>query len=754
MSIARSTSPRNGTPTSAWMIATAALLLLAPTLAQGQICTTYLASLPKDHRLYLYFPTADDATFPTDSLGNISGVNSQPLTAFTPANLDTDLTATAAQLRNRITEQVRDSYCEFSVEVIGTTTEPNPSGTDWQVIGIGGDSDPGGRFGRAQDVDTGNNDAEDYARVWGRGFHDSYGAAGALAPPNATLERWATAIAGTAAHEGGHNYGIPHSFSAPRTGEDDQNNHLLATGSTGLTGEQRVTRRHFSDRSFETLGYNLGLNTKTLSNWDFVNPNGSSATGLRIRLLSTAATLALTNVYNGNRSPWTAPSLTKQPGTQLFRGTNYNIYDLVFSTGKTWSGGTPGVVPAAAEFHVGAGVDSEVIVYEVVLTDGGGDMDLHPRMAGYDFGLGDMGDGDDVAGTGFIRFFAAGEGDQNLIIEDLQVRFLPRPVALEQMVEGGLLVAEDGLPVQPFSRRELARDNDPRITNAIEGVELGETFTMPVARLTDRRHLDVTIEPSEICDENNKTLPRPSVGPSDRPGPEEEEYCEAGDYLSLFPATSVYVIATVVDPDARFWDPGAGTFITGPLRSRLFAQFAGVIPDFNRNGRDDYLEIRNDEVRDENGNGIPDEAEIERTARWAIYGGLGITLPEPDDLDGDLSGDLGLARQGGGQASFGFRIGYHAFDATPGTSDVDLVELSLRGDWTLLVAPPFRLFVGGGLGAYLFDPGDTEAGIHAGIAAAWQITPDIEIEVRYDQHEVLGEDLDFGVLHGGFRVQL
>ena len=55
----------------------------------------------------------------------------------------------AAALRDRITEQVRDSYCEFSVEVIASTAEPNPAGTNWQVIGIGGDSGAGGSFGRA-----------------------------------------------------------------------------------------------------------------------------------------------------------------------------------------------------------------------------------------------------------------------------------------------------------------------------------------------------------------------------------------------------------------------------------------------------------------------------------------------------------------------------------------------------------------------------------------------------------------------------
>lgn len=722
----------------------ALILTLAHGIASAQICTPYLASLPKESRLFLYFPTTDDPTFPTDTLDNISGVTSQPLTAFTPANLDADLTATAAQLRDRVTEQVRDSYCEFSVDVIASTSEPNPTGTAWQVVGIGADSS-GTRVGRAQDVDTGDADTEDYARVWARGFHDAFGGAGeALSPANATLERWATAVAGTVAHEAGHNYGLDHAFSAPRTGEDMQNNHLLATGSTGLTGEQRVTRRHFSDMSFEILAHNLGLNTKTLSNWDFVNPNSSDATGLRLRLLTTAGSLALTRVYNGDRSPWTNPTLTQQPGTQSFRGTTYNIFDLTFSTGKTWTGGASGVVPAGAEFHVGAGVDADATVYDVFLTDAGGDMDLHPRMAGYAFGL------NDSLGDGLVRFFAD-EAGGDLLVENVQVRFLPRPISLSQMVEGGSLIAEDGLPVQPFSRRELAGNVERPIRNGVERAEIDGRYDLPVAHLTDRRHLDLTIKPTAVCDENNKTVPRPDSGPFDRLDATEEEYCAAGDYISLFPATSVYVTATVVDPDARFFDPGVGDFVEGRLESNLFVQFAGVIPDFNRNGRDDYRDIRDGGSRDENGNGIPDEAEV---GEWSVYGVVGVTVPEDSRFDGDLSFNVGIDRHFGGHRSLGLKAGLHRFEVAAGRSDFETVELSLRGDQSFDVAPNLRLFVGGGVGVYDYDPGDTEVGGHAGFGAGWRVSSHLDLELRFDYHKVDADfDADFATAQAGLRVR-
>ncbi len=728
-------------------------------VAMAQICTSYLASLPKESRLFLYFPAANDATFPTNTLGNISGVNSQPIAAFTAANLDSDLTATTAtttQLRNRITEQVRDSYCEFSVEVIQSTTEPAPTGTAWQVVGVGADTEPGNRFGRAQDIDTGDSDLEDYARVWATEFHDAYGTAGgingdALAPANATIERWSTAIAGTVAHEAGHNYGLLHGSSAPRSGtsEDQQNNHFLATGSTGLTDEQRVTRRHFSDTSFEALAHNLGLNTKTLSNWDFSNPNDSNATGLEIRLLSTASTLSLTRVYNGSLSPWTNPSLTKQTGTQSFRGTTYNIFDLVFTTGKTWSNGSSGIVPAGVKFHVGAGVDADAVVYDVTLTDSGGDMDLHPRMFGYGFGLAD--DTDDApAGTGFIRFFAAEDDENALLIEDVVVRFLPQPVSLAQMVEGGELIAENGQSVEPFSRRGLIRDEHQGITDRVRQDEVGTVLTLPIAHLTDRRHLDLTIEPTAVCDEDNRTRPLANTGPSDRVGPGEEDYCDAGDYLSLFPATNVYVTATVVDPNARFFDPIAGTFVNGRLESKLFAQFAGVIPDFNENGRDDYLDIRDGDATDANGDGIPDRA----ATAWSIYGGLGVTLPSPAELDPGISGTLRIERHFGNQTSIGLGLGYHGFDIAAEPVDPEAVEVSLRGTRSVSPTPRLQLFVGGGAGVYFFDhPGDTEFGLHVGVGVRYRIRPRFDLEVNADYHEITNSSADFGTVHGGLRFR-
>jgi hypothetical protein len=53
----------------------------------------------------------------------------------------------------------------------------------------------------------------------------------------------------------------------------------------------------------------------------------------------------------------------------------------------------------------------------------------------------------------------------------------------------------------------------------------------------------------------------------------------------------------------------SGNFVTGPLVSKVFYQFAGFVPDLNKNGIDDLIDIRNGTARDKNGNGVVDNME-------------------------------------------------------------------------------------------------------------------------------------------------
>jgi hypothetical protein len=51
-----------------------------------------------------------------------------------------------------------------------------------------------------------------------------------------------------------------------------------------------------------------------------------------------------------------------------------------------------------------------------------------------------------------------------------------------------------------------------------------------------------------------------------------------------FPSTTVYVIATFVDPNAKHWDPKVRRYVVGPVTTKLFYQFAGI-RDLRRLGK-------------------------------------------------------------------------------------------------------------------------------------------------------------------------
>lgn len=543
-----------------------------------------------NHRntLYLYYPTVSDSGFP--EYGSYGAVTS-PLGPFDVADLDGSI-GTTSQLRDRISEMVTIDYWEFDVDVISTTTAPSPTEDRWQIVGIGSDAETitGGYdvFGLAQAVDIGDNDAQDYARVWSGSFLSAYGGTGqALEGADSTLERWATAIAGTTTHEAAHNYGCAHGDAAPRTGsaEDPENNHILATGST-LTGEMRAgTDRHFSDTSYEILGHDIGLNVKTVYNWDFFNPNDEDAYGMIIKILSEASLLTVDWVFRGSLCPWDDPTITALGTTEVFQGDSYNVFELNFSTPKSWLGGSPGIVPPEAEFHSGAGFSEPdpIIVTETTLLDSAGDeLPLSPRVCGFDTGEVDLN-----FGNFLLRLM--NPLPRPLIIREFMWFFLPRLIDIETMMVDTTPLDLNGLPISNITSQSLQKD-----------IEIEEDFRISIANLTMDRSVDNFYDPA--LDRHDP------IDTFDAEG-EEIEYILNGTALSLFPSTYIYVTATVVDTNATWWDVGQQAFINGEREYEMFYQFAGFVPDFNENGVDDLLDIRHGTSKDNNQNGVPDEAE-------------------------------------------------------------------------------------------------------------------------------------------------
>lgn len=586
---------RRFTPRHLAALAAVGLGLVSAGAQAAPLCPPGFLAQAKDNHLYLYFATSSDSTFPSYAASELSSGATSPLAAFSVSDLDGSIGTTSA-LRNRIFDLVIDDYCEFNVQVNATTSMPSPSAARWQIVGFGSDSavtNAGNKlFGIAQDVDVDDSEPQDYARVFAKSFKDAFGGAGgALNGSGSTLERWATAIGETAAHEAAHNYGAEHKHSAPRpnSAEDAQNWHLMATGSTGLTGEMRAGRdRHFSDTEYEILGHNVGLNTYTLHNWDFVNPNDTNADKMRMKLLSTVQSLDLNGWYTGFSSPWGQPAVTYTGTTQSFQGTTYFVHDLDFSVAKPWIGPTPGVVEPAANFHTGATFsgDEAVIIFDVQLFSGATLLPLAPRLPGYDAGNFDLDSGDFT-----LNFFNPNPGAGELVLTEVLLFRSPRMIDIGSMLRGVQPVDLRGASVEFLSSDRFGRQ------------ELRDRVTLPLGRLTDKRSVDIVYGP-EDC-------PRGSVGSGDAETG-EVEYCIEGNALSLFPATYTYLVATVEEPNARHWDPLRREMVTGPLQTVVYYQLGGTVPDFNHNDVDDLIDIRTGTSRDDDRNGVPDEAQRRR----------------------------------------------------------------------------------------------------------------------------------------------
>jgi len=559
-----------------------------------QDCSHGATTSAKGNQLYLYMPTTSDATFPEYN----SVITTSPLGDFDIADLDNSV-GTTAQIRNRIFEIVTEDYCEFNVEVILNTTSPGTTGvTNWQIVGVSSESyayGTGWLFGVAMDVDLGDADNQDYARVFAGSFDGAYGGSGgALDGTNSTLERWARAIGHTTTHEAGHNYGLGHCDAGSQTGEDGPRNHIMNTSNpansgctfNGVTAEDRASRRrHFSDQSYGLLAHNVGLNIMAVYNWDFINPNADAAHSLVMTLLSTASSLSINHVYLGTRSPWSNPTIAATGGTQSFKGTTYNVFTLTFSVAKSWNGGSDGIVPGGAEFHIGANFHESdpIILYDTKLKDSGGsDLTLNPRMAGFDNGSFDLSTGDFE-----VAMFNPNPEEGDLEIEDLQIQMLPRLAGINSMLTGEELFGLDGIAIEPYSSD----------CGSGKPFDLKNKRSFRLGGLSDDRYIDIAYDSTD-CNGNS----------GDGEGVDLNN-CAHGYAVGLFPATSVYITATVIQPNAKYFSQEINDYVTGPLKSKVFYQFVGKFPDFDQNGIDDLIDIREGRAIDKNGNGVIDKVE-------------------------------------------------------------------------------------------------------------------------------------------------
>lgn len=546
----------------------------------------------KPNKLYLYFPPVDDASFPEFGIG---GNTTSPLHRFDSSELPAYAGA-SSDLRNAIHDVVTDLYCEFNVQVLQTATPPPTTFARRNTVGVGTDAnaspDCNGPWfaGQAERVDIGDATAVDFARVWAGTYQNCAGApaGAALNGPKSTLQRWANSIGGTIAHEGGHNYGAAHAdglILAP--GEDALEHHIMANG-TQYSFEDRANPRHFSDHEYSLLASNVGLAMDTMWSWDFINPNAETGFRLRMEFLSAKPTLILSGTWTGTTSPWINPTLTGPSGTTNFKGMMYNRYQIEWSTGQPWSGGPNGQVPGGANFQIGATFSSvsqsepdAIIISDVALLDASNNLlSQHPRSMGFDAGTLDSGTGD--LNVRFYNFF-----DGPLIVRDVLVQELPRVISIDAMTRKERMSDISGRVFQPWPEgtRRLLRQKT---------IKKGGELKIAVARLSQKRHIfrQITAKDCEASDASQ----------------EPDARCQPGISVDLFPATTMYITAKVVDPRAKGWNSVKKRFVTGPVESQLFYQIAGRHPDLNHNGVDDFIDIRTNRSHDSKGNGVPDDA--------------------------------------------------------------------------------------------------------------------------------------------------
>jgi hypothetical protein len=317
-----------------------------------------------------------------------------------------------------------------------------------------------------------------------------------------------------------------------------------------------------------------------------VNPNQAAARSLEIDFLSDQETVTPTWPYAGNQSPWLNPVVKQLPAPGPFKGVYYNAYSITWSTPNPAYNGGSGMVAGGGEFHIGttfSGVDfnqpDPIIIQNITLRDARGQaLALHPRLPMYDTGS--------VSANGYsLNIYTPPGGGTPLQLQSARIYQLPRVASIESMIGNGAPYTFDGRPITPWG------------SIACPPGSLVDGRHCPIARLDDRPHVlvqhrvgdDNVIDCSRgallrrlaaLLRERNIHLPlraEPVDGPKDAPESREPEgpVC-AGTQRDPFPSATVYMVASFVDPKARHWDPHLRRYITGPVSSRVFYQFAGV----------------------------------------------------------------------------------------------------------------------------------------------------------------------------------
>lgn len=188
--------------------------------------------------------------------------------------LATDVGVTAynageqSTIRANILAQLQSMYTSFDV----TFTETAPVAGDYERLLFGATTGTAGLLGLAQEIDLRNANKNNSADIYTRNFGFHVNEFSGLNNRAAQIAQLSRGLSFVAAHEFGHNLGLEHVDAYARPGINPstyantggiQNEHVMATGPTGITEAQREQPKTFSTLSNVKLEYADNLRPTT-----------------------------------------------------------------------------------------------------------------------------------------------------------------------------------------------------------------------------------------------------------------------------------------------------------------------------------------------------------------------------------------------------------------------------------------------------------------------------------------------------------
>ncbi len=174
-------------------------------------------------------------------------------------------------IKSTIQGQCNTIYSGFDISF----TDTLPTG-DYESIHFGVSTTNRGLLGQAQEIDWLNLNLNDSASIYSTNFDFTINEFSGSVNRDQQIAQLTTALAGTAAHELGHNLGLQHPDAYgdrridPTTYSNTQgwqNEHIMATGPTGLGEAGRETLRTFSTLELAKLEYADGLTASPGTNY-------------------------------------------------------------------------------------------------------------------------------------------------------------------------------------------------------------------------------------------------------------------------------------------------------------------------------------------------------------------------------------------------------------------------------------------------------------------------------------------------------